>query len=589
MFTASILSSLFAGTYYIARRLGFEPTYLHALRWQRLSWRQETLTVSLFVLLLIGVVGVFLWGLRIGVLPSLTAASDYVWSTDYPVLATAHAVNIETAFETDQPRKITGLNTIHPGVPFQVMNWVALKASCILGSSQDESVGCIDQLYRAPQLFRFLSHALHGGLSLLGIVILGGFLFFYERWLGFFAVLVLCASPVVVSTYFNYPSNDSFALLFGAVAFIAAAIGWKTLFSEEKLIFWPWMLAGFFVGLAYASRLNYITWLAGIGGVLLGAFLFDRRIRVKALRAGILFGIAALLSFCLSVALFLSPEAVPGIVRHHFRYADHTGLHAQGERGFIDAAQFWSSFLAFVQQFPETAFVLFFSLGAAIFVVAQRGLRKAPMTAGTYFLASVILAIAFAGIAMFKHYKPYYVVPLWVLLPFLWAPIWGLVPETWRRIATAAAAVLVIPAVWQADAFIAAPGYVRPGGVVQYSRTISADLAKIKSDSAFAGSAVAYSYDTGTRELWAVESAHWSGSALAMKSVEHAYPNTFYYNKRNRKIVSSSAGWQDPRARGMTVLILRRSDDLPEGYISRYEGRVLRMGVPSEESLTAPN
>jgi len=142
-----------------------------------------------------------------------------IWNVDddYATHSLAHAINIEYWVTTGSPRNVEYFQTFHPGVPFQVVSWIAFRAAAFFYPKNSGNL--VSYTLRHPELFWLanqISALLLTVFSLIGLWWLSRHLD-----LGFFvaALMVFFSFPFAWIYGLLILGNESFALPLGVAFF----------------------------------------------------------------------------------------------------------------------------------------------------------------------------------------------------------------------------------------------------------------------------------------------------------------------------------------------------------------------------------
>lgn len=527
----------------------------------------EPFRASNWLIILVFAVG-YLATVAVYLDPGARETAAKIWSTDYPSLSTAHALSMDYRQDTGVERRLMGMNTIHPGAPFQWSSWMSLKLSCLAWPG--DGGPCWGAVFNNPAGYWAVASLFHGLASIVALFLLLA-VFPGGRWSAphTLVIAVVFASPLSYSVLFLYPSNDSFALLFAVLLFAAfkglisaipgAGIG-RILASAAGV--------GVILGLAYTSRLNYIVWTAAVFAILLLMLALQRGVRLRILMClGVMVG-AFVATFLTLVSSVLSPAAIMVVLNHHLRFATKTGMHGTGESGVIDPARVWEALQSYLQADWAGALITLMTLG----LIAFHGLRLVRRDRGEglgvndLVFATFSMAFLLALLASLKHFNVYYTINHLVLLPFIWISAWdGLTARVHKAVVIVLAGLMVV-AILGSKQYLANPRTHFEEGVAASVAADRAVVERVREILRARDQRVAFGYDTGTEQSWATQSASWSDIKATIPVVDAAYPGARYYDRWNRKVRELDGRWTPIAEKPVDYILLRTSDPVPEPY-----------------------
>lgn len=337
-----------------------------------------------------------------------------IWSVDddYATLSLAHAINIEHWVTNGWPRSIGYFQTFHPGVPFQVVSWIAFRVAALF--YPEHSGNLITYTLRNPELF-WVANQLSA--LLLTVVSLVGVWWLSRRldW-GF----VLAALIVFFSFRFSWIDgllrlgNDSFALPL-AVAFFA--LGHRCL-KDSRARLALWTVLGALGGVALLVKLNYIIWFIA---VLIG---LTTQLVIKGIdKRQVLLRIGSLsFGFCSMVitvgGVLLRFKGLRQMIRSHWRVISHSGYYGTGESGPVS----WDGVLiAFrtITGHPNFWVLSALLLILVVTVVYWRRTDQEWLNKNLPFAVCLICAVVFGYAAAIKHFRPRYLICVFAVLPMV--------------------------------------------------------------------------------------------------------------------------------------------------------------------------
>jgi hypothetical protein len=330
-------------------------------------------------------------------------------SDDYPVMSLAHGIYLDERLATDAQKHVGYAQVAHPGIPFQIMSWVAYRISDI------QFVGDFESRVRAV-----LSDSSRFFLALKIIPLIIFSLIFLPIWGRIVRALPLFYALSLPLIYFSigpaftygfmYLGNDTFALPLGVALLLVLTKANQV--QGRQSIKW-WVLAGMIGGLSYLNKLNYVMWSAGIvfGYVFACLYLrtriLERIANIAAFFIG--FGIAIQIIGC----LYLGKAGVQSMLTKHGQYVTHSGLYGTGESTYVSLVEVLKNISGSISGYPFFWMLFSVILFQACWILANR--RKADRS---WLETNLPLIGSFAGAALMvilaalKHYGPHYLIPL---------------------------------------------------------------------------------------------------------------------------------------------------------------------------------
>ncbi|WP_163708835.1 hypothetical protein [Mangrovibacterium lignilyticum] len=300
--------------------------------------------------------------------------------------------------DPEYPYLINGLNcallkfgqighTDHPGTPFQVYNGLIIRIVHLLAGKDSIAV---DVLTR-PEFYL-------GAISI-SLTLLAASLVFIIGKIGIqnhriTNVLILQLSlfyQQVLLDLFNRCNPDRFLAI---VTLLFVIVLLKFLFTEtpNQLKLAAWL--GLVMGLGFATKINYLPLLVFV------LFLLNNW------KCRGIYAISGLLSF----ALFISPilGKFQAFKRFVFEVISHDGLYGSGDSRILNMGKILDNLKVIFTTNPELLFIVLLLLAALIVVLWKpKGKRE-----GLPFVLGYMVLILIQLVIVAKHYKNYYLVPL---------------------------------------------------------------------------------------------------------------------------------------------------------------------------------
>ena len=366
------------------------------------------------------------------------------WSMneDYSNVCLAHGLNID--FWLDSPRlsegrKLTELNTFHPGFPLQATSWVAYRLSC-MGKDSDARTRCADT-FADPSAF---------WLTIRLIAIAAGIV--CSAWCARAASAHgFCYAMAVGLFYFCYdPAWDYSIRLLGNETFalpLAIAVAWlagRSLASEENRSALKWWAGwGAMCAVCWLNKLNYIAWTAAALPAWAVYFALRRPSILQMGQRILVFTFGFIVAAFGFASLLLGKGGLGQIVRTHFGVLTHSGSYGEGAARVVsvDALQTaLHSLMEFRYFLALAGAVCLISVWIVLSLVRSGKGAKSNATLIVYLLCAAGLFLA----ATLKHYGPHYLVAGVPAVTLLMLCIGGHMGSKWRLLLSAAVVVVLV-------------------------------------------------------------------------------------------------------------------------------------------------
>jgi hypothetical protein len=331
---------------------------------------------------------------------------------DYAALSLAHALNIEHWVEEGGPREVSYGQVTHPGIPFQLVSWLALRGAWLFYPA--DAGDHVRYTIENPELFWRANQLLALFLAIAG---LAGLWWLARRSsLGYTCAALLALFTLSQSARFGFLAlgNEIFALPLALAIFGLA----HRAFTSEQEGWWRWAGLGALGGLALLVKLNYAVWPLAVGlGMLAQLGLRTVGVRQLAARAGIfLFSLGA--TFLAVGALVLGPGGLEEMMAFQYSVIFHAGLYGEGQPGLVD----WAAALRTLRAITYTpsiwvmsGLVLVLTAAALFRHRADRPWLNKNLPYAVCLTAAVVLGY---GVAI-KHFNEHYLIPPMAVLPLI--------------------------------------------------------------------------------------------------------------------------------------------------------------------------
>jgi len=355
------------------------------------------------------------------------------WASDddYAYLALAHALHFEATLRGGDVSQDGGLMN-HPGLPFYVASWLALRASALFAGGKDAIAYALSQ----PDGF-FLATRIIAGLitaaAIAGIWYLMAALAAPWRLLailGFFA-----ASPASFRYGFTFLGNETFALPLSVLLFWSL----RYVVTSPPQTYAPWLVLGAVAAVAYTVKLLYLDILvAAIAVALVDSWWTFRRSNLLFIfRAVQRIGLIATAFVGVAVALLLvaiGRKGVASLLAFHASIFTHTGVYGSGGRGVASVEAVYQAFANSISSMP-LPYLCFAAVALLVVTLAAQARARSLDRAIVIWTVAAITATIAAAAAVLKHYDTHYVTAVSAVLPFVLAPV--LSHRRWRWVVAA--------------------------------------------------------------------------------------------------------------------------------------------------------
>jgi hypothetical protein len=410
------------------------------------------------------------------------------WSvTDNEPLGLGNALNMAYRLADFQMYPAGGLS-YHPGVPFYLMNWIALALSgypvatggmsffnAVLDhvETYQRMMICLAALAGAAGVYVFVRTARR--IAPVGAAIIG--LLFW-----------LVSSPASILTFLS-PGFESFAVLLNALFFAVLV----PLAYEKDLDPAIVILAACVGALAYMNKLSYIYIPLALGSAILARLVFCRAGWVQGARLIFLFVFAFAAVVLATVFLLIGWPQFVGVLSFHRIVILGSGLYGGGDQTVVSGAEVWRAITS-IQGDKSYAMPLAVvgGMGVAISGVAT-GIRNPQQGPVAIIGIATGVAALLSGIIVLKHYDIHYTAGVSATLPALAISIY-LAARAWNyKVAFIPAAVAAGAILLMASPVVVDVGYYL-NSRLHADRLAQADLAAIEARTAGSKRVVYYTY-----------------------------------------------------------------------------------------------
>lgn len=328
------------------------------------------------------------------------------------------------------PAANAGFNE-HPGVPFGVASWLALRfASLGEGGSPERISYVINHAEVYWTWAKFIALA----LNLAGIYVIHRM--FRPSPLRF---LVACgvyfaASPAVFSAGFVQLTNESFALVF-ITAFHLLARGLLTPAPGEFAPVAPWwdprrdlraLCLGALAALGCSIKIYYLAPAVGLAAGLCAAALLGTHPWRVTMRTLVASALGFMLAGSFVVFKVIGPTAFNNWLQWNIGVISHTNRYGNGDAGFLDWSNVLDAMYNLARGTRDTFPVIFLALCALTLAVLVSSRRDDTARRGQWpFMIAVVTGLSMNLLGVLKHYSPHYALPVCAAFPCLLLALGG--------------------------------------------------------------------------------------------------------------------------------------------------------------------
>lgn len=375
----------------------------------------------------------FLWPLASGLIflaipLILFAAYPYsFWvSYDYQPLGLADALNLAYRIGDHQLYAAAGMAG-HPGVPFYLMNWLALALTGYPVATKGD--GFFDAVISHIDLYHTLTIWLAASTGAIAV-----FLYVWvARFLAPLGVIALglliwLASTPATLQAFLFPSIDAFALLINGLFFVTL----MGVAYDRNATYARAIICGCVGAFAYLNKLSYIyvplaLAVAEIASCVLRKEGWKRGTLRLAFFAGAFVSVVAVVGFAV-----IGLPAFRQLLKFHLMVFESSGLYGTGDHTLISGTAVWHA----LTQIPSAkSYAIFIALigGVALSLGGLiSGFRRPEHLPAALTGIGAGVAATLSAVFVLKHYEPHYVagvsatLPACVVAGYRLAKSWGL-------------------------------------------------------------------------------------------------------------------------------------------------------------------
>ena len=363
------------------------------------------------------------------------------WQTpgDYPWYALSQAFTIESLSAGKLARNAGFL--VHPGIPFALLNWVALRASDLAGGHAERVMAAL----RDPEAFWLAARLLALALNLLGV--LAYRLLFRERST-LFLVATACHfafTPAVLGLSLLQFTIESFALPFLVGSYALAARLFQDFGEGREPSIGIAAVLGTMAAFGLSLKIYYLAPTVGVA-VALAYAVITRSLRPARLLWMLVAAATAFTAVGVPLIVgMIGPIGLTYWLDWNLGMLSHAGRYGSGQAGFLDATAVADVLQTVIVQSSGTA-VLVLLVVALLLAMGwrRRGHHSTGSIGTTLFAIAVMTGASLHLLGLLKHYLPHYAIPLGATIPCLLAALdVSRLPRVWLRSALAAALALL--------------------------------------------------------------------------------------------------------------------------------------------------
>jgi len=444
-----------------------------------------------------------------------------LWAvSDYETLGLGNALNMAYRLADGRMYPAFGMSD-HPGVPFYLMNWLALALSGYpvaypgagffnavidhIGSYYVISIW-LAALAGAAGVYIFVRAA----LSLVPVAVIA------------IGLLLWLTSTPATLLMFTSPSIESFAMLINGLFFQALV----RLAHDRDHSVNVAVVSACVSALAYLNKLSYINVSLALAATGILSLVFRRAGWALGMRRSVLFTVISL-AILLAVGYFLIGwNEFLAAVRFHKNIVFSSGLYGKGNEYVVSPADVWRAF-AQIPRDGSYAMLIALGFGGILSVgglfTARRGAEHLPVA--LICIGAGIASLLSAAFVL-KHYEAHYTAGVSATLPACAAGIY-LLAKSWGYRPRIAGAAVTIAAIWLM-AYQAVPSLISQSAArTQTSQMAEADFEDINRQRADDKRGVAFLYKTPFSWYGEGFAIHTAGAPRLADDYVGSRPNLF--------------------------------------------------------------
>lgn len=309
--------------------------------------------------------------------------------------------------DPEYPYLINGLNcsmlnfdrighTDHPGTPLQVFNGLIIRLTHFISGKEDIA----KDVFTRPEVYlNTISFSLLFIQTILVLII--GFIAL-KRKIPVWKIIILqagCFYNDVLMWLFSRVNPDRFFIITGLLFIIVyLKHGYK---NQSNRLFALW--SGVIMALGLATKFNFLPLL------ILPLFLINNN------KNRFIYTISGIISFL----IFISPilNQFKNFSRFITGIFNHDGIYGSGESKVFNLQKMIDSFIEIIKLNPEIIILMIALISAFIYALIQK--KKNGVKNHYWIFAGFILIIALQIIMVSKHFKNYYLVPIFISYGFI--------------------------------------------------------------------------------------------------------------------------------------------------------------------------
>lgn len=331
--------------------------------------------------------------------------------SDYEFLGLGNALNMAYRLADLKMYYAAGMS-MHPGVPFYLMSWLALALTGHpIGS---EGVVLFNGMVDHIETFHLMIIFLAGLVGAAGI-------FIFARSAQALApggvtvaglALWLFSLPATMFAFVS-PGNESFALLINALFFATLV----KLAYQQEVSEWLVILAGYIGALAYLNKLSYLYIPVALISAIIIKLAFDRTNRRRSAWLVSLF-ILSFIFAILAVAVFIIGwQAFRDMLVFHKQILLGSGLYGKGDGGVVSGSAVWNNLTALpANRAYGVLIALLGGIGLGIGGIVTAFRKPGHLPVAVISIGAAVAA-SFSAMAVLKHYNEHYTAAVSATLP----------------------------------------------------------------------------------------------------------------------------------------------------------------------------
>jgi hypothetical protein len=353
----------------------------------------------IFILLLIfKTILVFFW-----------VPSYYDTNEDYITHSLGHSINMDIWIRGGDVRKLSVLNTMHPGFLFQITSWLLYLPNSF---NSHPYMAALETIFD-PKMFWIKNQYVSFFINI-------GFIFYSLRW---FKLDSKIDFSIYISLFYLFSKSFNFNFLhmgnetFAIPLFITLFVIFSKYIDTKKNYYL--FLLGIIYSILYLNKINYIGYLPVIYFIFF--LYFIKYFSNYSFKLFIFNSFFIILIFTISTYIFskvlIGQSGINSMIESHTNVIFNSGPYGSGEKGLYDFNRMGNSLLLFLRVEWKFNIVLLPILFLNIYFIIKSYITKKVILYKNIFVVSSFFCIL---IVVLKQYSPHYILPAIITLPIMY-------------------------------------------------------------------------------------------------------------------------------------------------------------------------